>query len=214
MKKYIFLLILIAFILSGCAGSTQIQPPIAEQPSIIEQPASPTPEIAVETDDYDIILYENDDGQQRTFSELIRTGEFITAEQLDKLKAQALSWQSAVVGVGGVARVVAIEPYDGSDQQVFVSQAIDQWVFEEYEIIKIQTPYDAKVRIVSAFGGAGSGEFTLVYKFTTDDSEWVEVFAGYADWLCGDGTKREWPNMEWPIDDEWLQWYADIGFEF
>ena len=53
---------------------------------------------------------------EQQYSELIRTGEFVTAEQMETLKTAALSWQSERAGPGKFAEVVAIEPSDGSEQ--------------------------------------------------------------------------------------------------
>ena len=155
----------------------------------------------------------------RPFSELLRTGEFITAEQMETLKAQALSWQSTHAGVGAFARVVAIDPPDGSAQQVYVTfgdHFEGRFVSGVYERIQILASEGIQVRSLGASSGAGSGEFYLAYRFTTDDYEWVEVFLGYADWLFYwsdvDAREAEWPNLTGIFSEELLQRINDDGW--
>ena len=149
---------------------------------------------------------------RRPFSELLRTGEFITAEQMETLKGQALSWQSTHAGVGAFARIVAIEPPDGSGQQVYVTfgdHFEGRFVSGDYERIQVLVPEGTQVHSLGASSGAGSGEFNLAFRFTKDDDEWVEIFLGYADWLFRwddfDAREVEWPKLTGTFSEEWLQ---------
>ena len=115
--------------------------------------------------------------------ELRRTGEYVTVEQMEKLKTDALSWQSAVAGMGAFAEIVAIEPADGSGQQVYFAfrrfdQAIGGHVVydEGYERLQIMAPTGVQARIIYVTEGAGSGELNIGYRFMSGDSEWIENF--------------------------------------
>lgn len=144
-----------------------------------------------ETEDNPVTAVDNTaERQEKTFSNLLRTNEFATSEQMEEIKAQALSWQSAQAGIGGFADIVAIEPSDGSNQQVFIS--VDYKT--TYEKIQIQPPEGAEARIISAFSGAGSGEIEIGYKFTADNSEWVELFYAYTGNLIND-NEAQWENI-------------------
>lgn len=114
----------------------------------------------------------DDPTEENAESELLLTGEFFTAEEMDEIKKQALSWQSAQTGIGGFADIIAVEPSDESEQQVFIS--VDNKI--KYEKLQIQAPDGAQARIISASSGAGSGEIMIGYKFTGEDSEWIEIF--------------------------------------
>jgi hypothetical protein len=103
------------------------------------------------------ISFGNNGSQRELFSGLLRTGEFFTAEQIEELKTQALSRQSVQTGIGGFADIVAIEPSDGSDQQVFIS--VDNKI--TYEKTQIQPPDGAQARIIIASSGGGSGEIYI-----------------------------------------------------
>ncbi len=130
----------------------------------------------------------NDEVQPKFLRKLTRTGEFYTAEQMELLKSEALSWQYAKAGIGGFADIVAIEPADGENQQVFIS--IDYK--STYEKIQIETSIGEKARIISASSGAGSCEIELGYKFVTENSEWVELFYFYADIS---NENEQWKNI-------------------
>ena len=131
-------------------------------------------------------------------SELLRTGEFFTAEQMETLKTQALNWQSSTAGIGRFADIVAIEPADGSEQQVFISVFQNElFEFFKYERIQIQPPNGAKARIISASSGGGSGELQIGYRLFTEDTEWIEIFYIYAGDLMDD-------NEYWETDGKWV----------
>jgi hypothetical protein len=156
---------------------------------------------------------ESNESHQRVFNNLLRTGEFLTAEQMETLKAQASSWQHAFAGMGSFAHIVALEHSDDSNQEVFIS--FGGWidgspVFEQYEKIQIQVSCGTQVRIIGAAAGAGSGELDLAFRFITDDSEWVEVFFVTADGLYENGAAPlQWPNITCALEDEALQWFSD-----
>lgn len=171
MKAFITIMILCVF-LSSCTNN--------ENDTI-------TPVENNSADDYTVA--ENDDSQLESFSTLLQTGEIYTAEEMEELKSQAVSWQSSTAGIGGFADIVAIEPEDGSDQQVFIS--VDYKV--TYERIEIQTPEGVQARIISTSSGAGSCEIEIGYKLVSDDFEWVEFFYTYANTM--EDYAMQWGNI-------------------
>lgn len=139
--------------------------------------------------------------------DLLLTGELVTAEQMETLKAEALSWQSRRFGTTNKADIVAIEPADGSHQQIYISfellDEVDGAIIPSmapYERLKIQTPDGTQARIFQATGGAGSGEFSVSFKFETEDSVWIEAF--WTSW--DDGIPRIWKNVTQQDDSDWL----------
>jgi len=215
---YVITLALAGFLLTGCA-STVYQSVIMEYTAPLPTPvATPEPQepepIAEEVHDR-IVSYENDENGYEPYSSepyIRRAGEIITMQQLEELKEQAASWQAAVAGVSGVARIVAIEPLDGSGQKVYIS--FDFFAFRRgyldyatYERIEVPVPEGAQARILSASSGAGSGEVVLGYKFVTDDSEWIEEFIVLADWLYN-GYTPKWVRVS-IIEGEIPQWMMD-----
>ena len=137
----------------------------------------------------------NDDSKSTTFNELLRTGEFVTVEQMEMLKAQALSWQASNAGMGGFANIVAIEPSDGSNQQVFISVLWNNdGIIEKYEKLQIQTPAGVRARIISVTTGGGSAELQIGYSFISEDSEWIELFCFANAGDFADNT-AQWENV-------------------
>jgi len=134
------------------------------------------------------------------YNNLLRTSEFLTTERMEELMDLALSWQSSVAGMGAFAKVVAIEPSDGSNQQVFISIGWDQ-DGAVYERMQIQAPDGVQARILFAGAGAGSGELNIGYRFTTTDSEWVELFSAFTFDLEDGSEPWHWRNVtEWAYD--------------
>ena len=220
MKKCIFVFVLAAFLLSGCTGPAGVEPEVAEQPASLYTPAPPVapqpPEPIVEQD---CITYSESSGsQQRNFHELLRTGEFKTAAQMETLKTQALSWQAEFAGMGSFAHIVAIESIDGSGQQVYISFGgfIDDEpvLFEKYEKMQMQV-YDGTQARIGAFLGGNSGELILAYRFITDDYEWIEILFFDANLIYGEEDVREWRNITYWYSDEALQllnqWVIEEG---
>ena len=130
--------------------------------------------------------------------ELKRTGEYITVEQMDTLKSDALSWQSTIAIVGDFAEIVAIEPADGSDQIVYVrfrrfDRDLGKLVIDDdgYEKMQIQKPDGVEARILFADSGGGSGELIVGYRFIFEDSEHIEVFYASNHFIYND----EWENI-------------------
>jgi hypothetical protein len=140
--------------------------------------------------------YNNADIVEPYVSELLRTGEFITAEQMGILKAEALNWQSTITGIGEIAEIVAIEPLDGSEQQVYISVYVwinNERLFNMYEKLQIHNLDGAQARIISASSGAGSGELDIGYKLVKEDVEWIEIFYIFAgDW---ETNGHQWQNV-------------------
>jgi hypothetical protein len=137
-------------------------------------------------------------GKEEDTPALLLTDESVTAEQMETLKAEALSWQSAWFGTTNKAELIAIEPADGSDQQVYISFQLIEEVdglkkpsMTPYERWEIQAPDGTRARIFQATGGAGSGEFIVLFKFETEDSAWIEAFEASRD----EGIPRIWRNM-------------------
>ena len=86
-----------------------------------EKEALPTSDTSEDADKTgEIVSPENSGNQQENSNELLRTGELFTAEDMETLKAQALSWQSVYAGMRGFAEIVALEPADGTGQQIYV----------------------------------------------------------------------------------------------
>ena len=115
--------------------------------------------------------------------ELERTGDYVSVEHMEKLKTDASSWQSAIAGIGNFAEIVAIEPADGSRQQVYLAfrrfdQGKEEYVVydEGYERLQVITPDGVQARIMYVTEGGGSGEINIGYRFVSGDSEWVENF--------------------------------------
>ena len=100
------------------------------------------------------------------YSELLRTYEFFTLEQMETLKSSASSWQSAKGGVCDFADIVVIEPSDGSIQQVYVCGESDDALYEK---MQIQTLNGAQARIIYTGGSASSCQLILAYEFITED---------------------------------------------
>ena len=134
----------------------------------------------------------NNDSQSIIYNDLLRTGEFVTAEQIEILKEQALNWQAVQTGVGGFANIIVIDPPDGSNQQVFISV---NYGFEDvvYERLQIQLPDETQACIIYAGSGGGSGEVVLGYKFLKDNIEWIELFFNSV--FVFDGVKSEWSDI-------------------
>ena len=126
--------------------------------------------------------------------ELLRTGEFVTAEQMEILKNQALSWQSSLAGMGGFAHIVVIEPADNSEQQVFISIESEQY-YAMYEKMLIQAPEGVQARILSTGAGAGSGELIIRYRFTAEDFEWIEFFFTFPFDFDENAAPWQWQNI-------------------
>jgi len=157
-------------------------------------------------------------------SELLRTGEFLTLEQIETLKTEALYWQSKVFGMGGFAIIIAIDPPDGSGQQVYISiDRSEEFLYGcIYEKMQLQPPDGVEGRLIQAQNGGGSGELDVTFIFVTEDSEWFELFYIYAGDLSEDTkmweTDGKWLNitesqpgyiksvMEMPIYEMLLQW--------
>ncbi|MDR0273447.1 MAG: hypothetical protein LBI27_09050 [Clostridiales bacterium] len=169
MKKKITSIVLVFFLLTFAACNkrvhdeviieTAIESPESEQEPTLEPTPEPTPD-------------------PRYYNRLIRTGEFFTVEQMEEIKAQAISWRWTIAGATSFAEIIALEPSDGSGEQVYI--AIDRhsetYLFER---IEVQTPNDAEARIEAALGGGGSGEINLVYRFTAENEEWFEIFYAF-----------------------------------
>ena len=121
--------------------------------------------------------------------ELLRTGEYITAAQMDVVKEEAVSWQSVITGIGEFADIIAVEPSDGLDQQVYIAirrfdPGIGAHVYDNgFEKLHMQVSGGTQAHILFAVSGAGSGEIIVGFKFATEDSEWIEIFyyPGYMD---------------------------------
>jgi len=114
--------------------------------------------------------------------ELQRTGEYLTVEQMEKAKRDALSWQSAIAGIGSFAEIIALEPSDGESQQVYLAfRGFDQgkgdFVIhdEGYEKLQIITPDGTRARIYYA-GSGYSTELRMGFILVTEDSKWIEEF--------------------------------------
>jgi len=130
--------------------------------------------------------------------ELLRTGEYLTVAQMDALKANASDWQSAIAGIGSFADFVAIEPADGSDQQVYMAfRTFDQskgdyFIRDEgYERMQIKTPAGVRARIFYVTEGGGSGEINIGYRLMLQGLEWVENFYAYTfDFTDGGGWEN------------------------
>ena len=160
----------------------------------------------------DAVSYAN---SSEKYSELLRTGEFFTAEQIEELKTNSLKWQSVQAGIGGFANITAIDPSNGSNQQVFislieVSESADGIIvkFETYEKIQIQPPEGTQARILYATSGAGSGELVLGYKFTTKksgkNSEWIEIFYAYSENLR-ESKENKWENISFSLTEDYIE---------
>ncbi|MDR0273445.1 MAG: hypothetical protein LBI27_09040, partial [Clostridiales bacterium] len=132
-------------------------------------------------------------------SELIQTGEFVTTAQMERLRARALRHQDIYLPTTGL--VVAIEPSDGSEQQVYISGGIG------YQRIRIQSPYEAQIWIINAHWSASSGERALYFLFITEDSEWVESFHNY--WNIGENDEyyEVWFNI---TEDQYYYTNAEL----
>ena len=152
-------------------------------------------------------------GITRTLSTLHMTGEFLPAEQMEVLKARALSWQAESLGIGPFARFVVIEPADNSGQQVYISLLSDiidgRFVFDRFEKIRIQSTGAEHVRFLGGAAGGGSGELILAFRFIKDDYEWIEVFFLNADWFFDNDYVMELPNITYGFDDNALQQFYD-----
>jgi|GEM_PF-3837547 len=144
-------------------------------------------------------------------SELFRTGEYVTAEQIEVLKTEALSWKSANVGIAGWFNIVVIESSDETKQQVYISVKDFDKYFLTYEKLQIQPPDRTQARIIYASGGGGSGEVSLVYLFVPENgSEWIELFdnGGSLGSLVG-----QWKNAAWRITPEFIQFILELSPE-
>lgn len=229
-KKYyrlVMLLVIMSLGLSGCGlvgrnnsdveRATAVMPEsngqVTDEQSTSEQEKSNLAESREsEPLEQDCIVSfdESNNRQQRVFNELVRTGEFVTSAQMKSLKEQALSWQSAYAGMGSFVHIVVLEPLDSSGQQVYISFASlvdDHLVYDKYEKILIQSTDGTEVRILGTSFGAGSGEINLVFKFITDDYEWIEVFSVVDDKMFVDGSIPKWSNITDNID---LQFYYNL----
>jgi len=134
--------------------------------------------------------------------ELLPTGEYLTVAQMDKLKKDASSWQSAIAIVGGFGEIIAIEPSDGSDQQLFLAlRRFDpetaEFVYDKgYEKIQVKMPDGTKARILLAESGGGSGELMLGFRFITEASERIELFLAFFGGYMNDVEKDNlWDNI-------------------
>lgn len=108
-------------------------------------------------------------------SELHRTEEYLTSDEIEEIKSQAVNSQSAQVGIGGFADIIVTEESDKADMNVFVSVDYKS----TYEIMEITASDGVEAVIISAWSGAGSGEIFYAYKLFSEDSEWVEIFYIY-----------------------------------
>ena len=141
------------------------------------------------------------EGPQRTASRLTRTGEFLTAAQMEPLKAQALSWQSAFAGMGPVCAYNRIRAFGWLRTASYISFGafIDgSPVFDNYERILIEADV-ARAQILGTALGAGSGEISLAYKLVRDDCVWVEVFGVLYDGMFTDGHNTPIVEYDMPI---------------
>jgi len=144
--------------------------------------------------------------------QLMQTGEIITVKQMEALKAEALSWQSAIAGVGYFAEIIAVEPRDGSDQQVYIGLRSFNPQTEEYEYyrgferMQIKTPDGVQARILSAESGGGSGELMVGYRLISGDFERIELF--YTDVLLLI-EKGQWKN-ETIFQREYVQILSEL----
>jgi len=129
---------------------------------------------------------------------LLQTGEIITVEQMDALKAKVISWQSAIAGVGGFAEIIAVEPQDGSDQQVYLGlrrfnpQTEEFENYRGFERLQVEAPDEVKTRIISAVSGGGSGELLIGYRLISGSSEHIELFYAFVGDILEGG---QWENI-------------------
>ena len=142
--------------------------------------------------------------------ELLRTNEQITVEQMDKLKKEAASWQAAIAGIGNFAEFIAIEPSDGSGQQVYLAfrrfdPEIEKYVYiDGFERLKVRMPDGVEARICTAGSGGGSCELTVGFRFISGDTERIELFHGTMLFYEYD----TWEN-ETIYQQEYLQWLSE-----
>jgi len=211
MKKIILILILCVFLTACASGDSQILP---------YEPYEPE-EVAIDNYDEETaddigyeVVYEYEVVAQNVSRpatqvvrdpvvavpqniKLVRLGELFTAEELQVLKSQAVMYQIVYAGIGHFARVVAIDPANGGEQQVFVTMRYVDWeteiidigygrymtkttpIFDAglniYERISITAPLGTQSRLIHAGWSAGSGELGLIYKVTAE-IEWFEYF--------------------------------------
>ena len=118
--------------------------------------------------------------------------------QMDLLKTEALSWQSAIAIVGDFAEIVAVEPADSSEQQIYVAfrrfdHDLGELVVDDkgYEKMQIKKTEGIEARIFAARSGAGSGEFYVGLRFISERSERLELFYATAAFTEND----EWENV-------------------
>ena len=157
---------------------------------------------------------ESNGDSQTTLHKLLSTGRIITAEQMFELIAQAKSWQSVNVGVAGETQIHAIEPSDESGQQVYIShirEAYDYsditgaaafsnnsviYTFEPYRRITAVVSEGTQAMLIDAHPAGGSGEVILVYKYVSENSEWIEAFfVVLGPLLYEENTVQEWSNI-------------------
>jgi len=114
-------------------------------------------------------------------AEIVPTGEYFTAEQMEILKSEAVSCKTARTGIGGFANIVVIEPANGGNDEVYIS--IVQYLGNAdspYEKMRIDCSDGERAYLIYAAGGAGSGELTLAFRIASEGSERIEIFMGHA----------------------------------
>ncbi|MCL2838036.1 MAG: hypothetical protein FWE04_03070 [Oscillospiraceae bacterium] len=139
-------------------------------------------------------------------AEIIFTGEFFTREQMETMKAQAASWQASPAGIANFAHIIVIEPVNGGEQQVFLTEnnltpSHRREEYVTYERIRITTPVrGAEIRLIQVGMGGGSGELSLTYMFTTRNSVWLESFYSEAKRFTDEGWTYEEGVCGWGND--------------
>ena len=122
----------------------------------------------------------------------------------------AASWQAAIAGIGNFAEFIAIEPSDGSGQQVYLAfrrfdPEIEKYVYiDGFERLKVRMPDGVEARICTAGSGGGSGELTVGFRFISGDTERIELFHGTMLFYEYD----TWEN-ETIYQQEYLQWLSE-----
>jgi len=136
------------------------------------------------------------------YSELLSTGEILTAQEMESLKEQASCWRSTTAAVGSAYNIVAVKMEDESEQRIYLGVNIgwnaekEQFEHDMYERLQLQMPDGVTAWIMYAISGAGSGEVSLVYVFAYENAEWIEAFYNLGLFSLDDGEYRvEWENM-------------------
>ncbi|MCL2125934.1 MAG: hypothetical protein FWH33_08120 [Oscillospiraceae bacterium] len=192
-----------------------INPPNEGRPDVNSSAGGPDSTALTHTNEPEIDAQtETIKDPQKTLHKLLSTDEILTAEQIDDLKGQAMSWQLVDVGVAGETVILVIEPSDGSDQQVFISQIrllydyndiidisdLDYkpciYTFETYRRIAAETSDGIRTLLIDAYAAGGSGEVILVYEYISDEFEWLEAYFGaLVSPTYQNGSVQEWLNI-------------------